>query len=92
MNAPTRARACRDLNDRNGVLVGAQIKRVEGTAGRASPAPSAAPRAYGPRRAANPYAAPARCFRPKPDLLSAGSMELALHDALSPARLFFPLD
>ena len=30
----TRARDCRDLNTRNGVLVGAQIKRVEGLARR----------------------------------------------------------
>jgi flagellar biosynthesis/type III secretory pathway chaperone len=43
----TRARRCRDLNDRNGILVGAQIKRVEGLLGAITGA--AAPRAYGPR-------------------------------------------
>lgn len=46
----TRARKCRDLNDRNGLLVGAQIKRVEGMLGAITGA-SPAPRAYGPRRA-----------------------------------------
>ncbi len=45
-----RARRCRDLNDRNGVLVGAQIKRVEGLLG-AITGTSSEPRAYGPRRA-----------------------------------------
>jgi flagellar biosynthesis/type III secretory pathway chaperone len=44
----TRARKCRDLNDRNGVLVGAQIKRVEGLLG-AITGTSATPRGYGPR-------------------------------------------
>ena len=51
----TRARDCRDLNNRNGVLVGAQIKRVEGLLG-AMTGSSAEPRAYGPRGQANPYA------------------------------------
>jgi len=51
----TRARACRDLNNRNGVLVGAQIKRVEGLLG-AMTGSSAEPRAYGPRGQSNPYA------------------------------------
>ena len=51
-----RARACRDLNTRNGVLVGAQIKRVEGLLG-AMTGTSAEPRAYGPRGHSNPYAA-----------------------------------
>jgi flagellar biosynthesis protein FlgN len=46
----TRARRCRDLNDRNGILVGAQIKRVEGLLGAITGAP--APRTYGPRQAA----------------------------------------
>jgi len=46
----TRARKCRDLNDRNGLLVGAQIKRVEGLLG-AITGTHTAPRAYGPRRA-----------------------------------------
>jgi len=45
----TRARRCRDLNDRNGMLVGAQIKRVEGLLG-AITGTSSEPRAYGPRR------------------------------------------
>jgi len=45
----TRARRCRDLNDRNGILVGAQIKRVEGLLG-AITGTSSAPRTYGPRR------------------------------------------
>jgi len=45
-----RARKCRDLNDRNGLLVGAQIKRVEGLLGAITGADSA-PRAYGPGRA-----------------------------------------
>ena len=52
----TRARKCRDLNDRNGVLVGAQIKRVEGMLGALTGA-SAEPRAYGPRGHSNPYSA-----------------------------------
>ena len=51
----TRARDCRDLNTRNGVLVGAQIKRVEGLLG-AMTGTSAEPRAYGPRGQSNPYA------------------------------------
>jgi flagella synthesis protein FlgN len=50
----TRARKCRDLNDRNGVLVGAQIKRVEGLLG-AMTGTSAEPRGYGPRGQSNPY-------------------------------------
>jgi flagellar biosynthesis/type III secretory pathway chaperone len=49
-----RAKTCRDLNDRNGVLVGAQIKRVEGLLGAMTGTP-AEPRAYGPRGGANPY-------------------------------------
>jgi flagellar biosynthesis/type III secretory pathway chaperone len=44
-----RARRCRDLNDRNGILVGAQIKRVDGLLGAITGAN--APRAYGPRGA-----------------------------------------
>lgn len=44
----TRARRCRDLNDRNGVLVGAQIKRVTGLLG-AITGNDAAPAVYGPR-------------------------------------------
>lgn len=44
-----RARKCRELNDRNGVLVGAQIKRVEGMLG-AITGTRPAPREYGPRR------------------------------------------
>ena len=51
----TRARDCRDLNNRNGILVGAQIKRVEGLLG-AMTGSSAEPRAYGPRGHSNPYA------------------------------------
>jgi flagellar biosynthesis/type III secretory pathway chaperone len=54
----TRARRCRDLNDRNGVLVGAQIKRVEGLLG-AITGTSAEPRGYGPRGQSNPYASAA---------------------------------
>ena len=42
-----RARRCRDCNDRNGILVGAQIKRVEGLLGAITGV--GAPRAYGPR-------------------------------------------
>ena len=53
-----RARDCRDLNTRNGVLVGAQMKRVEGLLG-AMTGGSAEPRAYGPRGQSNPYAASA---------------------------------
>ena len=52
----TRARKCRDLNDRNGVLVGAQIKRVEGLLGAMTGA-STEPRGYGPRGQADAYAA-----------------------------------
>ena len=52
----TRARDCRDRNTRNGVLVGAQIKRVEGLLG-AMTGTSAEPRAYGPRGQSNAYAA-----------------------------------
>jgi len=51
----TRARDCRDLNNRNGVLVGAQIKRVEGLLGAMTGSPTE-PRAYGPRGQSNPYA------------------------------------
>jgi len=51
----TRARDCRNLNTRNGILVGAQIKRVEGLLGAMTGA-SSEPRAYGPRGQANPYA------------------------------------
>jgi flagellar biosynthesis/type III secretory pathway chaperone len=54
----TRARRCRDLNDRNGILVGAQMKRVEGLLG-AITGTSAEPRAYGPRGMTNPYASAA---------------------------------
>lgn len=50
----SRARKCRDLNDRNGVLVGAQIKRVEGLLGAMTGA-STEPRSYGPRGQSNPY-------------------------------------
>jgi flagellar biosynthesis/type III secretory pathway chaperone len=50
-----RARDCRDLNTRNGVLVGAQIKRVEGLLGAMTGA-SSEPRSYGPRGQTNPYA------------------------------------
>ncbi|HEU4591091.1 MAG TPA: flagellar protein FlgN [Steroidobacteraceae bacterium] len=50
-----RARRCRDLNDRNGILVGAQIKRVEGLLGAITGAP--AQRSYGPRQGG--YHAPA---------------------------------
>ena len=42
-----RARRCRDLNDRNGILVGAQMKRVEGMLGAITGVP--AQRSYGPR-------------------------------------------
>ena len=45
----TRARRCRDLNDRNGILVGAQMKRVEGLLGAITGAP--AKPTYGPRQA-----------------------------------------
>ena len=45
-----RARRCRDLNDRNGILVGAQMKRVEGLLGAITGTP--AQRTYGPRQAA----------------------------------------
>jgi flagellar biosynthesis protein FlgN len=54
----TRARKCRELNDRNGILVGAQIKRVEGLLGAMTGA-SAEPRGYGPRGLSNPYASTA---------------------------------
>lgn len=50
-----RAHRCRDLNDRNGLLVGAQIKRVEGLLG-AITGTASEPRAYGPRRAAAAWA------------------------------------
>jgi len=49
-----RAKTCRDLNDRNGVLVGAQIKRVEGLLG-AMTGTSAEPRGYGPKGFSNAY-------------------------------------
>ena len=45
-----RARRCRELNDRNGILVGAQMKRVEGLLGAITGTP--AQRTYGPRQAA----------------------------------------
>ncbi|HYJ39706.1 MAG TPA: flagellar protein FlgN [Steroidobacteraceae bacterium] len=51
----TRARDCRNLNIRNGVLVGAHIRRVEGLLGAMTGA-STEPRAYGPRGQSNPYA------------------------------------
>jgi flagellar biosynthesis/type III secretory pathway chaperone len=54
----TRAKKCRELNDRNGILVGAQIKRVEGLLG-AMTGTSAEPRGYGPRGLSNPYASTA---------------------------------
>ncbi len=46
-----RARRCRDLNDRNGILVGAQMKRVEGLLGAITGMP--AQRSYGPRQVAS---------------------------------------
>ena len=46
----TRAKRCRDLNDRNGILVSAQMKRVEGLLGAITGTP--AHRSYGPRQAA----------------------------------------
>jgi flagellar biosynthesis/type III secretory pathway chaperone len=52
----TRAKRCRDLNDRNGILVGAQMKRVEGLLG-AITGVGREPQAYGPRGMGNPYAA-----------------------------------
>ena len=52
----TRARKCRDLNDRNGVLVGAQIKRVEGLLG-AITGTDTRNKSYGPRGAAQAYSA-----------------------------------
>ena len=51
----TRAKNCRDLNDRNGILVGAQIKRVEGLLGAMTGTTNEA-RGYGPRGHSNPYA------------------------------------
>jgi flagellar biosynthesis/type III secretory pathway chaperone len=51
-----RACRCRDLNDRNGILVGVQIKRVEGMLGAITGTP--AQRSYGPRPLAG-YGAPA---------------------------------
>ena len=42
-------------NNRNGVLVGAQMKRVEGLLG-AMTGTASEPRAYGPRGQSNPYA------------------------------------
>ncbi|HTU65514.1 MAG TPA: flagellar protein FlgN [Steroidobacteraceae bacterium] len=53
-----RAKRCRDANDRNGILVGAQMKRVEGLLG-AITGSNGEPRAYGPRGTVNPYAASA---------------------------------
>ena len=53
-----RAKRCRDLNDRNGILVGAQMKRVEGLLG-AITGSSREPQGYGPRGMHNPYAAAA---------------------------------
>ena len=44
----TRAKRCRDANDRNGILVGAQMKRVEGLLG-AITGTRNEPQAYGPR-------------------------------------------
>jgi len=52
----TRAGRCRDLNDRNGVLVGAQIKRVEGLLG-AITGTDNKNKGYGPRGAAQSYSA-----------------------------------
>ena len=52
----TRAGRCRDLNDRNGVLVGAQIKRVEGLLG-AITGTDTRNKSYGPRGAAQAYSA-----------------------------------
>jgi len=54
----TRAKRCRDLNDRNGILVGAQMKRVEGLLG-AMTGTRHEPQAYGPRGMSNPYASSA---------------------------------
>ena len=54
----TRAKRCRDANDRNGILVGAQMKRVEGLLG-AITGTRNEPQAYGPRGMGNPYAAAA---------------------------------
>ena len=51
-----RARRCRDLNDRNGILVGAHMKRVEGLLGAITG--TTAPRGYGPRGAGTYRAAP----------------------------------
>jgi flagellar biosynthesis/type III secretory pathway chaperone len=51
-----RAKKCRDLNDRNGVLVGAQIKRVAGLLGAMTGAANE-PRNYGPRGQSTPYSA-----------------------------------
>jgi flagellar biosynthesis/type III secretory pathway chaperone len=56
----SRARRCRDLNDRNGILVGAQIKRVEGMLGAITGAP--APRSYGPRQGGYPGAGGGQVF------------------------------
>ena len=53
-----RAKRCRELNDRNGILVGAQMKRVEGLLG-AITGTSSEPRSYGPRGMGNPYASTA---------------------------------
>ncbi|HLA71619.1 MAG TPA: flagellar protein FlgN [Steroidobacteraceae bacterium] len=54
----TRAKKCRELNDRNGILVGAQIKRVEGLLG-AMTGTANEPRNYGPRGHTNAYSASA---------------------------------
>jgi flagellar biosynthesis/type III secretory pathway chaperone len=53
----TRAKHCRNLNDRNGILVGAQMKRVEGLLG-AITGTSSTPRGYGPGRSSG-WATPA---------------------------------
>ena len=53
-----RAKRCRELNDRNGILVGAQMKRVEGLLGVITGS-NREPQGYGPRGMQNPYASPA---------------------------------
>jgi flagellar biosynthesis/type III secretory pathway chaperone len=53
-----RAKRCRELNDRNGILVGAQMKRVEGLLGVITGS-NREPQAYGPRGMHNPYASSA---------------------------------
>jgi flagellar biosynthesis/type III secretory pathway chaperone len=54
----SRAKRCRELNDRNGILVGAQMKRVEGLLGVITGA-NREPQGYGPRGLHNPYASSA---------------------------------